>query len=101
VTGDKRSDALPEVPTVAEAGVPGYVATNWYGAVAPAGTPAPVIARLSSDLSAALRSPDVIKQLRDRGIEATPTSSAEFSHFVREEQKKWVPIIKRSNIGAK
>lgn len=101
VTGDKRGEALPDVPTVAEAGVPGYSATNWYGLVAPAGTSQEIIARLSKDVTSALTSPDIIKQLRDRGIDATPTSPAEFTEFVRQEQKKWVPIIKQSNIGAK
>lgn len=101
VTGDRRSDALPDVPTIAEAGVPGYVATNWYGLVAPAQTPASVVARLGKDMIAALRSPDVIRQLNDRGIDATPTTAAEFAQFVHAEQKKWVPIIQRSHIGTK
>jgi tripartite-type tricarboxylate transporter receptor subunit TctC len=99
VTGERRSPALPDVPTIAEAGVPGYLAVNWYGLVAPAGTPPAIVARLGKDMTAALRSPDVIRQLNDRGIDSTPTSAAEFTRFVQEEQKKWVPIIKRSKIG--
>ncbi|MDP2240083.1 MAG: tripartite tricarboxylate transporter substrate binding protein [Burkholderiales bacterium] len=98
VTGVKRAVALPDVPTVAESGVPGYAATNWYGLLAPARTPKPVIDRFNKELVAALKSPDVIQQLKDRGIDATPGSPAEFTKFVREEEKKWVPIIKRSNI---
>lgn len=101
VTGDKRADALPDVPTVGEAGVPGYVATNWYGVVAPKGTPAPIVARLSKEIVAALRSPDVIKQLNSRGIDSTPMSATDFTKFVQAERKKWVPIIERSKIGAK
>lgn len=98
VTGVKRTEALPQVPTVAEAGVPGYAATNWYGLLAPAGTPKAVIDRFNKELVAALKSPDVIQQLKDRGIDAAPGSPAEFTKFVRDEEKKWVPIIKRSNI---
>ena len=98
VTGAKRAAALPDVPTVAESGVPGYAATNWYGLLAPAKTPAAIISRLNKELVAALHSPEVIKQLKDRGIDAAPGSPAEFTKFVREEEKKWVPIIKRSNI---
>ncbi len=98
VTGAKRAAALPDVPTVAESGVPGYAATNWYGLLAPAKTPAAVISRLNKELVAALHSPEVVKQLKDRGIDAAPGSPAEFTKFVREEEKKWVPIIKRSNI---
>lgn len=101
VTGDKRAGALPDVPTVAEAGVPGYVATNWYGVVAPKGTPAAVVARLSKEIMAALQAPEVIKQLNSRGIDSTPTAAAEFTKFVQAERKKWVPIIERSKIGAK
>jgi len=98
VTGLKRAAALPEVPTVAESGVPGYAATNWYGLLAPARTPKPVIDRLNRELVAALKSPEVIRQLKDRGIDAAPGSPAEFAKFIRDEEKKWVPIIKRSNI---
>ncbi len=101
VTGDKRGGALPDVPTVAEAGVPGYVATNWYGVVAPKGTPAAVVARLSKEITAALQAPEVIKQLNSRGIDSTPTAAAEFTKFVQAERRKWVPIIERSKIGAK
>jgi tripartite-type tricarboxylate transporter receptor subunit TctC len=98
VTGIKRAEALPDVQTIAEAGVKGYAATNWYGLLAPAKTPKPVIDRLNKDLVAALNAPDVIQQLKDRGIDAAPGSPAEFTKFVREEEKKWVPVIKRSNI---
>ncbi len=98
VTGVKRTEALPQVPTVAESGVPGYAATNWYGLLAPAGTPKAVIDRFNKELVAALKSPDVIQQLKDRGIDAAPGSPAEFTKFVRDEEKKWLPIIKRSNI---
>ncbi len=98
VTGAKRAAALPDVPTVAEAGVKGYSATNWYGLVAPAKTPQNIINVLNKDMTAALKSPDVIQQLKDRGIDSTPSSPAEFAQFVRQEEKKWVPIIQKSNI---
>jgi tripartite-type tricarboxylate transporter receptor subunit TctC len=98
VTGAKRADALPEVPTIAEAGVPGYAATNWYGLLAPAKTPVPVIDRLNREVAAALKAPDVVQFLKDQGIDSAPSSPAAFLSFIREEEKKWVPIIKRSNI---
>lgn len=97
VTGDKRAGALPDVPTVGET-IRGYVATNWYGLVAPAKTPKAVIDRLNKDLVATLKTPEVIKHLNDRGIDATPSSPAEYAKFARDEEKKWVPIIKRANI---
>jgi tripartite-type tricarboxylate transporter receptor subunit TctC len=97
VTGLKRATALPQVPTVGET-VPGYVATNWYGLIAPAKTPKAVIDRINRDITAALKSPEVVKQLNARGIDSTPTSPAEFAKFIREEDKKWAPIIKRANI---
>jgi tripartite-type tricarboxylate transporter receptor subunit TctC len=99
VTGDKRSAALPDVPTMAEAGVPGYVATNWYGLLAPAHTPPAVIARLSKTVMAALESSQVVHQLGARGIDATPSTAGEFTKFVAAERKKWVPVIHRSGIG--
>ena len=95
VTGAKRAEALPDVPTVAEAGVPGYQATNWYGLVAPATTPKPAIARFNKDMVAALDSADVRQQLKDRGIESAPSSPEAFTRFVREEEKRWGPIIRK------
>ena len=98
VTGAKRAEAVPDVPTVAESGVKGYAATNWYGMLAPAGTQQPIIDRHNRDLVAALKSPDVVQQLKDQGIDAAPTSPAEFARFIAAEEKKWVPIIRKSNI---
>jgi tripartite-type tricarboxylate transporter receptor subunit TctC len=98
VTGEKRAAALPDVPTIAESGVKGYAAVNWYGLLAPAKTPPAIIARLNKELVAALNTPDVVQQLKDRGIDATPTSPEEFRNFIHAEEKKWVDIIKRSNI---
>ena len=98
VTGAKRAEGAPEIPTVAESGVKGYAATNWYGMLAPAGTPAPIIDRLNREFVAALKSPDIVQQLKDRGIEAAPSSPAEFARYIAAEEKKWVPVIRRSSI---
>ncbi len=98
VTGSKRAEALPDVPTVAEAGVPGYAATNWYGLMAPAKTQPQVIERLNRELVATLKSLDIIQQFKNNGIDAAPSTPAEFTQFVLAEEKKWVPIIKKANI---
>jgi tripartite-type tricarboxylate transporter receptor subunit TctC len=98
VTGARRAEAVPDVPTVAEAGVKGYAATNWYGMLAPAGTPQPIIDRHNREIVAALKAPDVVQQLKDQGIDAAPSSPAEFTRFIMAEEKKWVPIIRKSNI---
>jgi len=98
VTGAKRAEALPDVPTIAEAGVPGYASTNWYGLIAPANTPPQIIARLNREVMAALKTPDVVQQLKSNGIDAAPGTPAEFTGFVRGEEKKWVPIVRKSNI---
>jgi len=97
VTGNKRAGALPDVPTVGET-VKGYVATNWYGLVAPAKTPKAIIDQINKVVDAALKSPEVVHQLNARGIDSTPTSPAEYAKFIRDEDKKWVPVIKRANI---
>lgn len=98
VTGSKRAEAFPNIPTVAESGVKGYAATNWYGLFAPAATPAAAIERLNREITAALKSPDIVQQLRDQGIDAAPSSPAEFARFIAAEEKKWVPVVKKSNI---
>jgi len=98
VTGEKRAAAVSDVPTVAESGVKGYAATNWYGLLAPAKTAPAVIARLNKELVAALNSPEVAQQLKDRGIDAAPSSPEEFTKFIRAEEKKWVGLIKSLDI---
>jgi tripartite-type tricarboxylate transporter receptor subunit TctC len=100
VTGAKRAAAVPDVPTVAEAGVPGYAAVNWYGLLAPANTPKPIVDRLNREMVAALGSPDVAEGLKSRGIDATPSSPAAFAAFIRAENTKWGPIIRQSGIKA-
>jgi tripartite-type tricarboxylate transporter receptor subunit TctC len=97
VTGAKRAGALPDVPTVGET-VRGYVATNWYGVLAPAGTPKAVVDRINKALAATLGSTQVVQQLSARGIDATPSSPAEYANFIREEDRKWRPVIKRAEI---
>ena len=98
VTGARRAEALPDVPTVAEAGVPGYEATNWYGLLAPAKTPAAVIDRINREMTAALKAPEVAEGLKSRGIDAAPNSPAEFAAFIRAETAKWRPIVLQSGI---
>ena len=81
-----------------ESGVPDYAATNWYGLLAPAKTPAAIIDRINRDMTAALKSPDVIENLKARGIDAAPNSPAEFGAFIRAESVKWRPIVQQSGI---
>jgi len=98
VTGPKRAAALSSVPTVAESGLKGYEATNWYGYVAPAATPHPIIERLHKATVAVLEMPEVRQSLLDQGIEAAPSAPEQFSAYIRSETKKWEPVIRRANI---
>ncbi len=100
VTGSRRAEAVPDVPTIAESGVPGYAATNWYGLLAPAKTPPAVIDRINREMTAALKSPDVAEALKSRGIDAAPNSPTEFAAFIRAESSKWRPIVLQSGIKA-
>jgi tripartite-type tricarboxylate transporter receptor subunit TctC len=100
VTTGKRATLLPEVPTVAEAGYPGYEVNNWYGLVAPAGTPRPVIDRLNRDLTAVLTSPDITKFLRELGHEPVPTSPEQFGGYIKSEMAKWARVVKETGIRA-
>ncbi len=98
VTGTQRAEAVPDIPTIAEAGVPGYAATNWYGLLAPAKTPKPVIDRLNREMVSALKAPEVVEGLKSRGIDAAPSSPAEFAAYIRTENTKWSKIIRQSGI---
>jgi tripartite-type tricarboxylate transporter receptor subunit TctC len=89
----KRSPALPDVPTIAESGVPGYDATGWYGMLAPAGTPKAVIDRLHGGVVKVLSVPEIKQRLAAEGAEAVGNSPAEFDKFIRAEIAKWAKII--------
>ena len=98
VTGPKRVESLPDVPTIAEAGVPGYEALQWYGLLAPAGTPPEIVARLQAEVGKALNLPDVKQRLAADGAEAAGGTPAEFSVFIKDEIKKWAEVARAANI---
>jgi tripartite-type tricarboxylate transporter receptor subunit TctC len=100
VTTLTRTAVLPEVPTIAEQGFPGFEATAWHGLVAPAGTPKPVIARLHQALVVALRDPGLLKQLSDLGIDLVGSSPAEFHAYLARDIPKWAAIAKAAGIAA-
>ena len=97
----KRSPAVPDVPTVAESGVPGYEYATWYGLFAPAHTPAPVIARLNAAIAAALRNPERSQQLATMGSEPRPTSPQALADFKRVEDARWARVVKTTGMGAR
>ena len=99
VTGPKRSPALADVPTIAEQGFPGVEATAWYGVLAPAGTPQPIIARLHGEVVKILKVPDVVQKLDGLGFEIVGSQPAEFGAYIKSEMKKWEKVVRAS--GAK
>jgi len=99
VTGSKRAAVLPEVPTIAEAGVPGYEAITWNGIVAPAGMPRAMIARLNTEINRALAEPGLQQKLAAIGAEPAGGTPEEFAKFIRSEYAKWGDVVRRS--GAK
>ena len=98
VATPQRLPLLPDAPTMAEAGVPGFEAYAWQGLIAPARLPDTVRRRLSRDLVGALRTPEIRAQLESRGIEPMPMAPAEFATFVRGEQKRWGEVLRAANI---
>jgi len=96
VGGAKRATALPDVPTVAESGVPGFEASAWFGLVAPAKTPAPVLAKLEGEVDAILKMPDVQKRFTELGAEPGNILGAAFGKFLADETAKWTKIIQSS-----
>jgi tripartite-type tricarboxylate transporter receptor subunit TctC len=95
-----RSAALPDVPTVAEAGVPDYEASNWIGVVTTAGTPEPIVARLHKDLSEILNSPEVQKLFASEGADIVQMSTAQFGAYMASEVDKWGRVVKQAGIKA-
>jgi len=97
VTSTRRSELLPDVPTVAEF-VPGYEASQWYGVGAPKGTPPEVIAKLNSEINAALADPKLKARLSDLGAELTPMTGAEFGKLIADETEKWAKVVRSANL---
>ena len=100
VTTRARTDVLPEVPTVQEAGLPGYESYNWHGIFAPAGVPRPVLARLEQATLAALRAPATQRRLVEVGVEPRPLGAQEFAAFWDQQLALWIPIIQSSGASA-
>lgn len=96
VTTARRSPELPNVPTIAEAGVPGYEATSWFGMFAPAATPAPIVARLNTALVKVLGDAQVKKKLAEQGAEPYAEKPEQFAEFIRKETAKWSQVVKAS-----
>ena len=96
VTSAKRIGAAPQVPTVAEAGLPGYDATGWFGVVMPAGTPADIVGRMNAELVAALNRADMRDRVLAAGAEPSPSTPAQFGELIRSEIDKWAEVVKLS-----
>ena len=98
VTSERRSPALPEVPTIAESGFPGYNAVGWNGLFAPAGTPREVVARLASEVSAILNRPEIREKIAAQGADVVGGTPEQFAAFIRADSAKWAQLIKKQNI---
>ena len=98
VTSPSRLPMLPDVPTVSEAGLKGYDSTGWFGLVAPAGTPAAIVARLNAEFNAALDDERIKTAMRNIGVEPVPGSVDSFDRYIRSETAKWAQVIKNANI---
>jgi tripartite-type tricarboxylate transporter receptor subunit TctC len=97
-TGLKRSPSLPEIPTVAESGVPGYESLSWSGIALPAGTPRPVVERLNRDLNAVLATPEMRQKIGEQGAETIGGPPEAFAQHIRAEREKWSRLIREKNI---
>jgi tripartite-type tricarboxylate transporter receptor subunit TctC len=100
VTGDKRTPALPEIPTIAEAGVPNLEVYSWQAVAAPKGLPADVKTRLATELVASLNAPDVKARFQDIGFDVVGNTSAEFATFLAGEIARWRSVIETGKITA-
>jgi tripartite-type tricarboxylate transporter receptor subunit TctC len=98
VTSAQRLPTLPDVPSVSEAGLTGYDSTGWFGLVAPAGTPAAIVARLNTEITAALNDPQIQASMRNLGVEPAPGKPEAFEAYIRSETQKWAKVIKQANI---
>ena len=100
MTGRTRSHAAPEIPTVAESGVPGYQTSLWYALLAPAGTPGTILARLHAETVRMVKSPELTQQLYAQGADPLGTSPEELQRFIKAEIERWTKLIAQGNIRA-
>ncbi len=100
MTGDKRFELMPELPTIAQAGVPGFEVRNWYGVFAPAGTSKEIVTRLNSELVKVLQMPDVKSKLLESGIEALHSTPEQFATYIQSETRRWAKVVKDSGARA-
>ena len=98
IVGPKRKPIHPDVPTSAEAGMPGLTIVAWNGYFVPAGTPKEIVARLNKDLASAAKSPDYVEWLASLGSESVGNSSAEFAAFIQSENERWRKLVKDANV---
>jgi tripartite-type tricarboxylate transporter receptor subunit TctC len=89
---------LPDVPTISEAGVPGYESLGWFGLVAPTGVPPAIIAKLNVEINRILQLPDMRERLRETGAEPVKTTPEEFRAFIRKDNAKWATLIKEKGL---
>jgi tripartite-type tricarboxylate transporter receptor subunit TctC len=99
-TGKQRSPALPELPTVAEAGVPGYEASLWYGFVGPAKLPPDIAQRLTAEIVAAINAPDVRERLTNQGVDARASTADEFGRLMVADLDRWAEVVRRAGVKA-
>ncbi len=98
VTGQQRSTLLPNVPTIAESGVPGYEVNVWFGIQAPAGTPKEVVQKLNQEIAKALADPEIVKRFREQGVEVVGSSPTKFATLVEAEIQKWGSVVREANV---
>jgi tripartite-type tricarboxylate transporter receptor subunit TctC len=98
VTSARRVEALPQMPSIAEAALPGYEATQWYGVLARAGTPRPIIDRLNQEMNRISGTPEMKERLAAEGAEASGTTPEEFARLIQTETEKWAKVIKQAGI---
>lgn len=98
MTGAKRSSVMPELPTISEAGIPGFDVSPWYGVLAPAKTPKPIISRLHTEFVKVLRTPEIQKAISKGDEEIVANTPEEFAAIIKKETAKWAKVVKDANI---
>lgn len=98
VGSPKRLPLMPDVPTVEEQGYPGFETSQWYGVLAPAGTPEAIVKKLNADINAVLTQPDIVKRLQDDGAVPGSGSPEDFGKYIDAEEKRWGPVVKKAGI---